>query len=185
MSIPSLIPASLPKQNAPVDANKVAADAGPVPYTRTAPPSDLARAGGRPTRASAHADLREVVLSGNIPMLRRYLTQKPGPQNLIDVNGSSPTEKQGLLHDVMAKVNDPKIQIAVVKELLRQGADPNKKNCFGMTALDVAARRTKPNFTAIQTLLNAGGRISIDTVNRATELRSQGKPDLFNILVMP
>lgn len=185
MSIPSLNPASLPKQNAPIDAKKVATDAGPVPYTRTAPPNDLARAGGKPTRASTHDDLREVVLSGNIPMLRRYLTQKPSPQNLVNVNGSSPTEKQGLLHDVMAKVNDPKIQIAVVRELLTQGADPNKKNVWGMTALDVAARRTKPNFTAIQTLLNAGGRISSDTVKRATELRNQGNPDLYNILVMP
>lgn len=185
MSIPSLNPTSALKHNVPADAKKVAADAGPAPYTRAASPNDLARPSGKPTPASQFAELREVVVHGDVSMLRRYLTQKPGPLNMMNVNGASKTEKQGLLHDAMGKIDDRQRQTAVVKELLRHGANPNMKNGWGMTPLDVAARRTKPNFAAIQTLLNAGGRISIDTVKRATELRNQGNPDLYNILVMP
>ncbi|MDB5878577.1 MAG: hypothetical protein JWQ41_1991 [Variovorax sp.] len=185
MSIPSLNPASLPKQNAPIDAKKVAADAGPAPYTRAAPSQDLVRARGKPAPISRFAEMRELVQSGDIHMLRRYLSSKPDPDNPINVNGASATEKQGLLHDAMGQINDSRTQTAIVKELLKYGANPNNKNAWHQTALDVAAKRTKPNFTAIQALLNAGGKISPDTVKRVTELRNQGKPDLYNILVMP
>jgi hypothetical protein len=141
-------------------------------FTRKAPGGSegihgARREPGRPQMPMEH--LRELVKSGSTYELRNTLgiKEKYG----IDVNAAAPQTGKRLLHDAFEHIDSHPVQSDIVKLLLSHGGDPNLRNEQGLTPLDVATHREKPNPHAIGQLINAGAEVSDLAMSRGMELR--------------
>jgi hypothetical protein len=157
------IPSSLPSSALGRAAHQaVPAEARPKnTFTRKAPggaaDTDGVRRGhGLPPMPATY--VRDLVKSGSTYALRQILETKE--KYGIDVNAAAPETGNRLLHDAFEHIDSHPVQSDIVKLLLGHGGDPNLRNDQGLTALDVATHRAKPNPHAIGQLLNNGAEVS-------------------------
>lgn len=122
----------------------------------------------------------QLVVAGDYFKLGSLLYQK-----VLDPNIRTQNKKNTLLHTAFEHIDDAMNQRLVVYELLASGANVNARNKQGLTPLDFAVSRTKPNAAAIDHLLHFGAEITPRAQQRAVGMARSGEHWLLEALRNP